>query len=412
MAKIIKVIVILSAVVMSVKFGGWLAMEFENYSGESVGIVKESETDEEKIERIRSIIDDMTIEEKIGQLVMAGFNGKKYNEDLKSLIADEKIGGVIYSIRNIENVQQMVELNNEIKVENENNKVPIFITVDEEGGSVSRMPSELMKIPTNKEIGKMDNENTSFNIGSAIGEEVLSLGFNVNLAPVLDINTNDENIVIGDRSFGDNEELVSRLGIAMMNGMKKSNVIAGIKHFPGHGDTSIDSYVGLPVVENDLSRLEVVEFLPFKDAIDAGADLVLVSHVILTKVDSENPSTMSEAVIQDVLRGDMSYDGVVISDDMSMNAITSKYDIGDAAVKSILAGTDIIMVCNEYDNVIKVIDAINDAFLDEKITEERINESVERILLLKDKYNVVDNPIIVPDVESINKKMYKALNGK
>ncbi|CDM68950.1 Beta-N-acetylhexosaminidase [Clostridium bornimense] len=412
MAKIIKVIAILSAVVMSMKFGGWLAIECKNYSSERMAIVRESETDEEKIKRIRSIIDEMTIEEKIGQLIMSGFSGKKYNEDLKSLIVEEKIGGVIYSISNIEDVQQMVRLNNEIKVENENNKIPIFITVDEEGGSVSRMPSELMEIPTNEEIGKMNNENTSFNIGSAIGEEVLALGFNVNLAPVLDVNTNDKNTVIGDRSFGNDEELVSRLGIAMMNGMKESNVIAGIKHFPGYGDASSDSYVGLPVLENDLARLEVVEFRPFMDAIKAGADLVMVSNIKLTKVDSENPATMSEMVVDDILRRYMGYDGVIITDDMSMDAITSNYDIGDAAVKSILAGTDIIMVCNKYDNVIKVIDAINDAFLDEKITEDRIDESVERILLLKDKYNVVDNPIVVPDVEDINKKMDKALNGK
>lgn len=367
------------------------------------------QVDKKYNKEIKSRLKKMTIDEKIGQLIIAGFDGTTVNDELRSLILEKYVGGVILFSKNVESASQVVALNNEIKEINKVNKSPIFISVDEEGGLVSRMPSEFKDIPTNSDIAKYDDEDLSYNIGKVIGEEISSLGFNMDFAPVLDINSNPNNPVIGDRSFGDNEAIVSKLGIATMKGLKDSNVIASVKHFPGHGDTSVDSHVGLPVVEHDLERLKSFELVPFKKAIDAGADMVMVSHIMLPKIDEKEPATLSKTIITDILRKDMNYNGVVVTDDMTMGAIINNYDIGEAAVKSINAGVDIVMVCHQYENVIKVIDAIKEAVKNGTITEERLDKSVERILKLKDKYNIKDEEIANVNVEDINKNISSVL---
>ena len=358
------------------------------------------QVDKKYNKEIKSRLKKMTIDEKIGQLIIAGFDGITVNDELQSLILEKYIGGVILFSKNVESASQVVALNNEIKEINKVNKSPIFISVDEEGGLVSRMPSEFKDIPTNSDIAKYDDEDLSYNIGKVIGEEISSLGFNMDFAPVLDINSNPDNPVIGNRSFGDNEAIVSKLGIATMKGLKDSNIIATVKHFPGHGDTSVDSHVGLPVVENDLERLKSFELVPFQKAIDEGVDMVMVSHIMLPKIDENDPATLSKTIVTDILRKDMNYNGVVVTDDMTMGAIINNYDIGEAAVKSINAGVDIVMVCHQYENVTKVIDAIKEAVNNGSITEERIDKSVERILKLKDKYNIKDED---------NKKMRQKL---
>lgn len=367
------------------------------------------QVDKKYNKEIKSRLKKMTIDEKIGQLIIAGFDGITVNDELQSLILEKYIGGVILFSKNVESASQVVALNNEIKEINKVNKSPIFISVDEEGGLVSRMPSEFKDIPTNSDIAKYDDEDLSYNIGKVIGEEISSLGFNMDFAPVLDINSNPDNPVIGNRSFGDNEAIVSKLGIATMKGLKDSNIIATVKHFPGHGDTSVDSHVGLPVVENDLERLKSFELVPFQKAIDEGVDMVMVSHIMLPKIDENDPATLSKTIVTDILRKDMNYNGVVVTDDMTMGAIINNYDIGEAAVKSINAGVDIVMVCHQYENVTKVIDAIKEAVNNGSITEERIDKSVERILKLKDKYNIKDEETAMTNVEDINDEISSIL---
>lgn len=363
---------------------------------------KLSETTKAK-DLIKEKIDTMSLEEKIGQLIIAGFNGTSLDEDTKNLIKDDHIGGVILFSENIESVSQVVSLTNSIKSENNNNKIPMLISVDEEGGSVSRMPEELTKFPSNKVIGNKNNDKLSYSVGKVIGEEIHSLGFNMNYAPVLDINSNPNNKVIGNRSFGNNPEIVSRLGIQTMKGLMESNIISVVKHFPGHGDTSIDSHISLPVVQNDLERLNSFEFIPFKKAIENGVDAVMVSHILLPKIDKNNPATMSKAIVSDILRSNLAFNGVVITDDMTMGAIVQNYSIENAAIKSIDAGVDIIMVCHQYKNIKSTIEAIKKAVnIDKTISEERIDESVYRILKLKEKYNLSNKPIETPDINYIN----------
>lgn len=376
--------------------------------------VEEDNKEVENIKKrdlIKEKIDNMTLDEKIGQLIIAGFDGIALDDKTKSLIKDDKIGGIILFSENVESISQLVNLTNSIKSENSSNKISMFISVDEEGGSVSRMPKELRKFPSNRIIGDKNDDKLSYNIGKMIGKEIRSFGFNMNYAPVLDINSNPNNKVIGNRSFGNNVEMVSRLGIQTMKGLMDSNTISVVKHFPGHGDTSIDSHISLPVVEKDLEKLNSFEFIPFKKAIENGVDAIMVSHILLTQIDKNNPATMSKAVVSDILRGDLGFNGVVITDDMTMGAITQNYSIENAAVNSINAGTDIILVCHQYKNIKSTIEAIKKAVnVNKTISQERINESVYRILKLKEKYNLNDKLIETTDISSINNDISKIID--
>jgi beta-N-acetylhexosaminidase len=350
-------------------------------------------------------IKKMTLTEKIGQLVIAGIDSYENDEHSKELIEKYKVGGFILLGQNIKDTKQTLELVNSLKISNSKNKIPLFFGIDEEGGRITRLPKEFAKLPTNKVIGEKNNSSLSYKIGSLLGEEVKAFGLNINFAPVLDVNSNAKNPVIGDRSFGSNVDIVSRLGIQTMKGIQAQNIIAGVKHFPGHGDTSVDSHVGLPVVNNDLNRLKSLELIPFSKAIENGADVVMVAHILLPKIDKDNPATFSKTVITDILRGYLKYDGVVITDDMTMGAIVKNYAIGEAAVKSLNAGSDIILVCHDFEKETAVLKAINTAVQNKTLTEKSIDEKIYRVLKLKQKYNIKDEKINSVNVKAINDKI-------
>lgn len=363
----------------------------------------------EVIDPLKKQIEQMSIDEKIGQMVIVGIDGYEMDELSHEMIKQYKVGGFILFKRNIKNAAQTLNLINSLKEINQKNNIPLFIAVDEEGGSVSRMPDEFLKLPTSRAIGKINSEEFAFQIGSVIGQQIKSLGFNMNFAPVLDIDSNPQNPVIGDRAFGANSEIVSSLGIATMRGLK-SNVISAVKHFPGHGDTSVDSHIGLPVVNHDIDRLKSFELVPFAHAIENGADVVMVAHILLPEIDEQNPATLSKTVITDVLREEMKFSGVVITDDMTMGAIMEKYDIGEAAVKSVLAGADIILVCHDNEKQIKVPKALKQAVADGVISEDLLDEHVYRVLKLKQKYDLKDEKIESVDVKEINEKVSHMLD--
>lgn len=286
----------------------------------------------------------------------------------------------------------------------------MFISVDEEGGRISRMPEHLHKLPSNEIIGEINNSDFSYSIGNVIAEEIKAFGFNMDFAPVLDIFSNPQNTVIKDRSFGTNAEIVSKLGMQVMKGIRSGGVIPVVKHFPGHGDTVVDSHVGLPLVSYDMKRLKSFELVPFKAAIENQADAVMIAHILMNVIDPENPASLSKVVITDILRKQMNFEGVVITDDMTMDAILKNYKIGNAAIKSIYAGSDIILVCHDYDNQLNVIDAFKAAAKNGTISEERVNESVYRILQLKNKYGLTDDKINLINVDEINKKIDAVLS--
>lgn len=343
--------------------------------------------------QIKALTDNMTLEEKVGQLVIVGIDGYENDEYSKQLMEKYHVGGFILFKKNIKDSSQLLSLLNSLKETNSAaNKVPVFLSVDEEGGRISRLPDEFEKIPSNKIIGQKNNSTLSYRVGNILGEELSQFGFNMDFAPVLDINSNPKNPVIGDRSFGTAAGLVSRLGVETMEGIRAKKVISVVKHFPGHGDTSVDSHVGLPRVNHGLSRLENFELVPFKAAIGHNADAVMIAHILLPKLDPKNPASFSKGIITDLLRTDMHYKGVVITDDFTMGAITKNYNVGRAAVKSIQAGADIVLVCHGFNRQEEVIEALLTAARAGQISAERLDESVCRVLSLKQRYSLDDTP--------------------
>ena len=350
-----------------------------------------NDTDEiirEEKELINDKINSMTLDEKIGQMIITGFDGSEYNDDMDRLINEYKVGGVILFARNIEDSSQMIELTRALQ-EN-NNNIPLFISIDEEGGRVSRLPDDIEKFPAAFDIGLINNDQTAYENGKEIGYTLKRLGINLDYAPVLDIYSNENNTVIGDRAFSKEESIVSTMGIATMEGIEDADIIPVVKHFPGHGDTEVDSHYGLPIVYKTLEELRNFEFIPFVKAIESGCDVIMVSHIILNEVDSSNPASLSKIVISDLLRKDLEFDKVVITDDMSMGAITSIMSIEEACIKSIEAGCDILLLGNAYEEIEQVINSIKLKLYNGEISEEHINKSVNRILELKEKYNVME----------------------
>lgn len=366
---------------------------------------KDTSDNNVNLDPIQAQIKAMSLEEKIGQLVMVGVDGYENDDNSQQLIERYHVGGFVLLKQNVKDVNQMRSLINSLKETNSVNEIPLFLSIDEEGGRISRMPDEFMKIPSSQRIGELNNTKLSYQVGSIIGEELRTFGLNMNFAPVLDVNSNPKNVVIGDRAFGEEPSLVSKLGIQTMKGLQSQSIISVVKHFPGHGDTSVDSHVGLPTVNHDMKRLKSLELVPFSSAIENKVDAIMMAHILLPKIDSEYPASFSKTVISDVLRKDMRFDGIVITDDITMGAIVKNYDIGEAAVKSVKAGSDIILVCHDFAKEEAVLKALQKAAQTGSISMDRIDESVNRILKLKKKYALSDRTVESVDPEPINNKI-------
>lgn len=367
-------------------------------------------TDYTSFDSVAVLLDELTVEEKIGQLIMVGIDGTVVNTNTREFINTYHVGGFIFYKDNIRDSEQALSLFNQLRKDNMNSKVPLFLSIDEEGGRVTRMPSELLKAPSAAVIGKIGNVNAASDIGISIGAKLKSFGINMNFAPVLDIDSNPNNPVIGDRSYGNTADVVSNMGIAMMNGLRQQGVIPVVKHFPGHGDTSVDSHLGLPVVEHEIERLHELELQPFVDAISEGVDVVMIAHILLPKLDPNHPSSFSKVIINDLLRDELGFEGVVISDDMTMGAITENYSIEESAVEFIKAGGNIILVGHEYNKEKAVIEAVTKAVLEGDISEDILNDRVYAVLKLKEKYGVHDDPAKGADVKLLNKQLQEVLN--
>lgn len=364
---------------------------------------------QQKTQSISEIVSGMTLNEKIGQMILAGITGTTMDTNTRNLITQYNVGGIIFYKNNLVNPWQAVQLVNQIKAVNATN-LPLLLSVDEEGGRITRLPGGLVNLPSNQQIGVVNNQKFSYKVGAILGEELKSFGLNMDFAPVLDINSNPNNPVIGDRSFGDNAKLVSRLGIQTMKGIQSQNIIATIKHFPGHGDTSVDSHLELPIVNKSLKELKELELIPFERTIKKGADVVMVAHILLPQLDPQNPASMSKTVMSDILRNQLDFEGVIITDDMTMRAITDHFDIGRAAMESVKSGSDIILVGHHYKNVVETISSLKSAVQKGEISEQRINESVARIIALKRKYGINNSKVGSVNIEGINQSITTLLN--
>ncbi|ASV70227.1 beta-N-acetylhexosaminidase [Cytobacillus kochii] len=359
---------------------------------------------------ISAVVSKMSLEDKIGQMILAGVSGTTMDANANKLISQFHVGGIIFYKYNFETPTQVIQLVNQLKVGN-SSSLPLLLGADQEGGRVTRLPGGLVNFPPNKQIGQVNNPEFSYKVGTLLGHELKEFGLNLDFAPVLDINSNPNNPVIGDRSFGNNAEVVSKLGIQTMKGIQSQNVITTIKHFPGHGDTSVDSHLDLPIVNKSLKELKELELIPFERAINNGSDVVMVAHILLPQLDKTNPSSMSKSVMTDLLRKQLGFTGVIITDDMTMGAITEHYDIGKAAVESVKAGSDIILVGHDYNNVVKIISSLKAAVQNGEISEQRLNESVERIIQLKRKYSINDTKVENPNINEINHSINSLLNN-
>lgn len=338
-------------------------------------------------------------------MLLVGIDGTVLDEQAKKMITEDKIGGIILYKDNIKSLKGMISLINSMKKSNTGNPAPLFMSVDQEGGKVSRMPKEYATFPSNGTVGASNDAAAAEKMGKLLAIEVRSAGFNMNFAPVLDINSNPDNPVIGDRSFGNAADQVIQLGIAEMKGIESEGVVPVVKHFPGHGDTSVDSHLDLPIVNKTAGQLADLEWLPFQAAIKEGTDAVMVAHILFPKLDPDKPASLSRTIIGEQLRDEMGYQGIVITDDLTMGAIMKNYDLTTAAVDTVNAGSDILLVAHGYDNEKRVMDSLLQNVKNGKIQETRIDESVYRILALKAKYYLSDEQIPVPDLTDLNKEI-------
>ncbi|RKQ28663.1 beta-N-acetylhexosaminidase [Oceanobacillus halophilus] len=372
-------------------------------------VIKEKET---RYHVIDNAIKGMTLQEKIGQMLMPDFrnwNGENVTEmlpEIEQLIQEYHLGGVILFAENVVTTEQTARLVADYQEASE--KYGLLMTIDQEGGIVTRLQSGT-HMPGNMALGATRSPETAENVGQVIGAELQALGINMNLAPVLDVNNNPDNPVIGVRSFGESPELVADMGTAYIQGLQNTGVAATAKHFPGHGDTDVDSHLGLPEVPHDKERLLEVELFPFQQAMEKGIDAVMTAHVTFPEIDDTKvisqkdgkeislPATLSHKVLTGLMREEMGYDGVIITDALNMAAITEHFGSVDAVIQSVKAGTDIILMPVGLE---EVADGLMEAVETGEITEERIEESVKRILTLKIERGIIqsENPLPVDEI--------------
>ena len=341
----------------------------------------------------------MTTEEKVGQLLVAGIGGTEPGADAVQAIRDYRVGGIILFGRNVESAGQLVALTNGLKELN-GDCIPLFLGVDQEGGRVDRMPPEVDNLASAYDY--IAGGGDPLERGSVLAAQCAAFGFNLNFSTCLDIWSNPDNTVIGDRAYGSEPDTVTWAGLAVNEGLGQGGVIPVVKHFPGHGDTGADSHVELPVVDKGAEELAEFELIPFRAAIEAGAPCVMAAHILLREIDSDLPASLSPEVVDGLLRGELGFDGVVCTDDLTMGAISHTYGMGEAAVMAVEAGCDLLLVCHEADNLTAAREALLSAVETGRIDLERLDESVYRILSLKGEYGLTNDPAGQPDIGSLN----------
>lgn len=312
---------------------------------------------------------------KGGEFVVVGFKGKSVPVELKKLI-EKGIAGVVIFTRNYESPEQIHNLCYEIQ---SLSKIPLLIFVDQEGGRVLRLKEPFTPFPSMREIGLRDSELLAYSFGKALGEELYHVGINAVFSPVLDVNTNPMNLVIGDRSLGKDPHKVARLGRAIIRGLKSVGLLTTGKHFPGHGDTSTDSHHEMPVINHNIDRLRNLELIPFSEAIKEGVDCIMTAHILYASVDKIFPATLSRVIIKDLLRDEMGFNGLVITDDMEMGAIISHYPVEEAAILSLKAGCDLVLICHDYQKQCMAIEGIERAIREGKIDRIELEAKQRRI---------------------------------
>ena len=325
---------------------------------------------------------------KAGQRLMVGFHGHEASADVKNMIRDYGAGSVILFARNVASPEQVAELVRELQAEARaaGHDLPLLISVDQEGGRVARMRAPWTEWPPLRALGRQGSEEMARKMGEALAAELRACGIRLDFAPVVDVDTNPKNPVIGDRSFGADPNLVGRLGAAMIRGLQGRGVAACAKHFPGHGDTDVDSHLDLPTVEHSRERLQEVELPPFRRAIEAGVASIMTAHVLVRALDEEVPATLSPRVIGGLLRRELNYDGVVVSDDLEMKAVAKRWAPGPLAVLAAKAGCDLLPVCATHDMQVESLEGLVKAVESGEISWKSMDEACARMRRLKERF--------------------------
>jgi beta-N-acetylhexosaminidase len=289
---------------------------------------------------------DLAIPTLCGQLLVGGFDGASLPPRFAKALAEGRRGGAIVFKRNLPDIPTSSALCAAI-VQASQKDLPPFIGVDQEGGRVTRMPSPFLTLPPMRKLGEMVNLPLVRAAARAVAGELAAVGINLNFAPVLDVDSNPDNPIIGDRAFGRDARTVMRNGVAFLQGLQERGVLACGKHFPGHGDTAVDSHVGLPVLTHDRARFEHLELPPFRAASGAGIASIMTAHVVCEALDPGVPATLSRAICASLLRAEIGFDGVLFSDDLEMAAVAERYPIEESAVEAIWAGCDALLICRD-----------------------------------------------------------------
>lgn len=333
----------------------------------------------------------------VGQLFVVGFEGTAPSRALRERLVRDRVAGMVLFSRNLGDPRQVAELVWSLPALSP--EARLLICVDQEGGRVARLKAPFTELPPARMVGEAGSEPLTYRLGRAVGRELKAVGINVNFAPVLDVDSNPHNPVIGDRAFGPSADLVARLGAAYVRGLQDQGVLATGKHFPGHGDTAEDSHLTLPLVKKERAGLDREELRPFRAGMRQGLRLLMSAHVLYPALDPEWPATLSYAILTGLLREELGYTGVVMTDDLMMAAVRGRFgSAGAVAVRAIEAGADLVLLCQEDEGQDEAIAAVREAVRSRQRFEARVKEALARVRRLKQRLG----PPVPPDLRAIN----------
>ena len=345
----------------------------------------------------------------VAQLLMVGIEGTKVTSELKLFLKETGVGGIILFKRNYENPRQLAEL---IQGLQDASAIPLLIAVDQEGGRVARFREHFTIFPPMASLGRLGEEGIAIadEVGRALGRELAAVGVNCDFAPVLDVNTNPSNPVIGDRALAHDPALVAHLGCAFIRGLQGEGVAACGKHFPGHGDTDVDSHLGLPLLPHTRRRFEELELVPFRAAIETGVASMMTAHLMIPALDRDEPASVSRPITLQLLRRELGFNGVVFTDDLTMKGITVKYPPAEAAWRSIAAGADVALICHHLEDQRAALEGLRKAVGEGWIPMKELAGAMERVAALKARYA---NPLRErPSLKVLNCREHQKLAAK
>ena len=340
-----------------------------------------------------------------GQLAMAGFAGHSIPSDLRALAREFDLGGVILFARNVESPEQVAEIARE--AQDLARELPLWVSVDQEGGRVARLRSPFTLWPAMHTLGRSGDQQLAVRFAGALAAELKAVGVTLDYTPVLDILTNPKNPVIGDRALAGTADEVARLGTTIIDALQSEGIAACGKHFPGHGDTSVDSHFDMPLVEHPPDRLEAVELVPFKAAIAAGVAGIMTAHLLVPALDPERPGTLSPAIVTGLLKQRLGFDGVVFTDDIGMKAISARYTTAEATLAAVSAGCDVILMCGDavapqFEAMERLVHALEDG----ELPLGRVEDALARHRRMKERF------LAQPRSRPLDARALRALLGR